>query len=247
MATKKSPTSKTAHVLNIISGDAPAAESEEQVDRQPAPTTQAEPNQRRSVPPILEHAKTGDDLLADQIRAAMEEELRSAMEEAQPEVPAFAAAPTPAPIPDPEPIPQPIPAPVPIPEPVYKPEPGPVPEPASAVQPQVEVSPPTVATVRYAPPKDSPGDLVYINVMQALVDEKADRYIRMFGLCACERCAIDVKALALSSLPAKYVVMHRGEMVPMLTVYESRYSAAVIAQLIQACKIVMDSPRHTRG
>ncbi|MEM5780519.1 MAG: late competence development ComFB family protein [Lawsonibacter sp.] len=80
--------------------------------------------------------------------------------------------------------------------------------------------------------------------MQALVEEKVDKYIRLFGLCTCPRCRIDVKALTLTSLPAKYVVIGEQERIPMLSVYEGRYNAAVVSQVMWACKKVMDNPRH---
>ena len=88
--------------------------------------------------------------------------------------------------------------------------------------------------------------LNYVNVMQILVEEKAPRYIQMFGLCPCRRCEMDVKALTLSNLVPKYVVMHKNEMVPMLTIYEGRYSSTIFAQLTRACKLVMDRPHHGR-
>lgn len=84
----------------------------------------------------------------------------------------------------------------------------------------------------------------YVNVMEALVEEKASKYINMFGVCACDRCVSDVKALALSNLPPKYAVMQKGHVVPMLTVYEGRFSTALTSQIIGACKKVMQEPRH---
>ena len=86
----------------------------------------------------------------------------------------------------------------------------------------------------------------YVNVMQILVDEKADKYMEMFGLCQCERCKADVRAYALNHLPPKYVFMGRNEMVPRLTVYESKYSSDLVAQLLNACRIVMETPHHAR-
>lgn len=82
--------------------------------------------------------------------------------------------------------------------------------------------------------------------MEALVEEKAPRYIQMFGLCPCERCAADVKALTLTNLQPSYIVRRRAEGHAMLTVYESRYNSTIFAQLTRACKIVMDNPRHDR-
>ena len=86
----------------------------------------------------------------------------------------------------------------------------------------------------------------YVNVMQILVDEKADKYMEMFGLCQCERCKADARAYALNHLPPKYVFMGRNEMVPRLTVYESKYSSDLVAQLLNACRIVMETPHHAR-
>jgi hypothetical protein len=80
--------------------------------------------------------------------------------------------------------------------------------------------------------------------MQVLVEENAEKYIQMFGLCNCPRCKADVKALALNDLPPKYVVMEKGQVVPRISVYEGRYQAAVTAQILRACKTVMENPRH---
>ncbi|NBI84606.1 hypothetical protein D3Z48_21720, partial [Clostridiaceae bacterium] len=41
-------------------------------------------------------------------------------------------------------------------------------------------------------------DVTYLNVMQALVEDKAGKYIQMAGVCPCPRCRIDVVALTLS-------------------------------------------------
>ena len=86
----------------------------------------------------------------------------------------------------------------------------------------------------------------YINVMQMLVEEKAPKYVKMFGLCTCERCMEDVKALTLNHLPSKYVVLEPGDLVPRLTVYENKFSSDITAQLLHACKLVMEHPHHSR-
>ena len=82
--------------------------------------------------------------------------------------------------------------------------------------------------------------------MQTLVDEKADKYMEMFGICLCDRCKADVRAYTLNHLPPKYVLLGPREIVPRLTVYENKYSSDIVAQLINACKIVMNTPHHTR-
>lgn len=94
------------------------------------------------------------------------------------------------------------------------------------------------------PEPENPG---YINVMQVLVEEKAPKYVEMFGLCTCKRCMEDVKAITLNHLPPKYVVLEPGDRVPRLTVYEGKFSSDITSQLLQACKLVMERPHHSRG
>ena len=82
------------------------------------------------------------------------------------------------------------------------------------------------------------------NIMQLLVEEKADHYMGLFGLCRCSRCRNDVLALALNQLPPKYVVMPVHELTSRLSIYEGRFSSAVTAQILRACKEVLEHPRH---
>ena len=92
-----------------------------------------------------------------------------------------------------------------------------------------------------------PDEYICFNVTQALVENKADKYIKMFGLCTCNRCRIDVIALALSNLPAKYVVAKPHELIPRLSMYEQKYNAAVVTQVMSACRKVLERPHHERA
>ncbi len=87
-------------------------------------------------------------------------------------------------------------------------------------------------------------DIVFINIMQELVLEKMDKYVSMFGVCSCARCKQDIMALSLSRLSAKYVVLKKDIMRPMMSFYASKYDTMVTAQVIFACKAVMENPRH---
>jgi len=153
----------------------------------------------------------------------------------------------PEPAPDPEPISEPEPQPAPEAASEPEPEPEPIPEPAPEPEPTPEPEPqPAPKPAPAAPPAPDPNELVVMNVMEALVEEKAPRYIKMFGLCSCKRCEADVKALTLTNVQPAYIVRRRAEAHAMLTVYESRYNSTIFAQLTRACKAVMDSPRHDR-
>ncbi len=223
MAAAKKPakSNKTAHVLNLLTAPGESAEGlpvvTEVAVEAPAPA-------RPLTPPILEVARANDEHISEQIRVALEEELAAQ----SPPSSAKSSA-------QEEPTVEEMPPAVEVP---------PVEAPAE-VLPPVDIPVPTPPVAEEVSPRTpSHEEVGYFNVMQALVEEKAPRYIRMFGLCPCNRCAADVKAWALNHLQPKYVVMRQIDRIPMLTVYEARYSAAVFSQLTQACKVVMDHPRH---
>ena len=220
----KDKTSKTARVMNLLSKkpDPALAEAEEAADIPAAP-----------VPPIVT-SMAPDAAVSVQIRNALEDALEGELGAQQPAAPApVQTDPSPAPVqtapvPAPEPDPEPIPA---QPEPVQA---APVPEP----------EPPAPEPVHEFIEPENPG---YINVMQVLVEEKAPKYVEMFGLCTCKRCMEDVKAYTLNHLPPKYVVLEPNDRVPRLTVYEGKFSSDITAQLLQACKVVMGTPHHSRA
>lgn len=243
MAGRKGRSSKTDHVLNLLSGpggaaaptpaaepEAPAARQAE-VQREPAPTPAAAAPEggRRAAAPILEVARANSEALEHTIQGALEQALESELASAAP--PPEEPAPV-QPPPAPEPAPEPVPEPEEIPQ-----EPEPEPAPAQE-EPAVGEKPASRGEGTL------PDGTICVNVMQELVEEKAERYIRMFGLCDCPRCVADVKALALTSLPAKYVVLQETARRPMVSLYRARYDAPVTAQLLSACKQVMDAPRH---
>ena len=139
--------------------------------------------------------------------------------------------------------------------PKAEPEPAPEAEPVSESKPEAAPSPegssnsepaPAEPEVPFSPRKTSlPDGAVCMNVMEILVDERLERYVKMFGLCSCPRCLADARALALTRLPPKYVVMADSAATPMLSLYRAKFESMVIAQVIQACKTVMENPRHS--
>ena len=293
--TKKSSTSKTARVMNLLSKnreetapeiETPAAAVEE-APAAPAAAPEAAPVAQAPAAPAVAHSTTppiissmqADSVISDQVFSALESALDNELGVSAKEAPAPAAEPAPAPAPapvtapvvepEPEVAPAPVAEPVAVPEPVAAPAPAaqsapapapvavaasvsePIPAPVAApvAEPVAEPAKPTpeptaesrLPTRVYIDP-----DTVYVNVMEKLVEEKAMKYIEMFGLCQCKRCVADVKALALNRLDPKYVVMRVGEEVPRISLYEGKFSPSVTAQLLSACKIVMERPHHNR-
>lgn len=241
-STKETSTTKTAHVMNLLRKTIPA-EPETTASETPQQTTApAQPQNAPQTPPIITSIQEEAEV-SNQIKNALEDAL-SAADVAVPE-PAEAeihATPEPEEVQPPQPEPEP-PAAEPEAEPVAESEPV-----ASEPEPEAPAPPLTVELTETATTDvdTNAGVLTYVNVMQTLVDEKAPKYMKMFGLCECPRCQADVKAIALNRLDPKYVVMPKDGVIPRLTLYEGQYSSAVIAQLLYACKVVMESPRHDR-
>ena len=187
---------------------------------------------------------------ADELTAGLPEQPAP---EPEPERPEPAAQPTPPPVqqaasqPTPPPVRQPAQpaAPVqraaqPTPPPVRQPTPPPVQQAApQPVQQAPQHAPQTATAHDYE-------EFVCFNLTQALVEDKAEKLMRQFGMCTCNRCKVDVTAIALSNLPAKYVAMQNRDILPLLSMYEEKYSAAVTVQVMSACRMVMKRPHHGR-
>ena len=216
---KDNKTSKTARVMNLLSKKPDPAAPQEEAAPASGSAPAAPPAPAPAVPPIVA-SMAPDAAVSVQIRNALEDALESELGPAP-------AAPQPEPVPEPEPV---------------QPEPEPV---QAAPAPEAEAEPAPEEEPHFKEPliPDNPG---YINVMQVLVEEKAPKYIQMFGLCPCERCLADVKAFTLNHLPSKYVVIERGDLIPRLTVYEGKFTSDVTAQLLQACKVINERPHHGR-
>ena len=83
-----------------------------------------------------------------------------------------------------------------------------------------------------------------LNVMERLVDDKLDYYMKKFDVCTCPRCRVDVKALALSHMEAKYVVLDKSGISAFLSLYTNKYASEVMFHLGKAGMQVLESPRH---
>lgn len=213
--------------------------------------------ERRLTPPVLEVARANNEALEETIREALESALALDESEGAPAeeptaveepAPVEESAPTEAPAPveesasaeEPALVEEPAPteAPAPIEEPVPIEESVPAEEPISNKLP----TPEEAALIK--PEEILPDESRFVNVMLPLVEEKLLKYVRMFHLCECPRCLADVKALALSHLPPKYVVLEGSTYTPMMSFYQAKFDSDITAQVIHACKQVMEAPRH---
>ena len=241
-ASKESNSSKTAHVMNLLSrnratpAEAPAEAAPREAAAQPtetavspSPAPAPVESAPQSVPPTspIIASLSSDHAISSQIKDALASSLEE-LAESEP-VAETPAAPVVEEAPQPEPVVETPTAPVveeaPQPEPVVETPAEPVVEDPAAEKPDEE-------------------EVICANIMEILVERKAETYMELFGLCCCDRCKMDVQALALTELPAKYVVMGKNELPLRLSLYEGRMNTAITAQILRACKVVLEEPRH---
>ena len=86
-----------------------------------------------------------------------------------------------------------------------------------------------------------------VNVMEEVIG-RYDLLGQMgkYGVCTCSRCFADVQALTLTHLPAKYVVVDGNPIAPIIGYYESKYRSRILTEVMKACILVKDKPRHNR-
>ena len=53
-----------------------------------------------------------------------------------------------------------------------------------------------------------------------------------------------MKALALTNLPSKYVVLEKDHKAAYMSVYAARYEKLLSVQMMRACVIVNEHPHH---
>ena len=83
------------------------------------------------------------------------------------------------------------------------------------------------------------------NYMEEVVDSTIEEILaRRDDVCKCERCKLDIKALALNHLPAKYVVTDIGYVYTKVNELETQFKADVTVAVTNALKVIRANPRH---
>ena len=82
------------------------------------------------------------------------------------------------------------------------------------------------------------------NLMEELVDNRLDEYMRSESVCRCERCRADVMALALNNLRPKYIVSVNGEVYSRYDAMKAQLQADVVMTIMNAIAVINKCPRH---
>jgi len=92
--------------------------------------------------------------------------------------------------------------------------------------------------------KDS--NINFENFTEVIVDEIIEDLFKVpsLGVCKCEKCTLDIKAIALNRLPPKYVVTEKGELYAKLDTFRNQIRVDVLKAVIEAVEIVKKNPSH---
>ncbi len=89
------------------------------------------------------------------------------------------------------------------------------------------------------------GDLQLVNELESVVKSVVEeRQHSVAELCKCDHCRLDVTALALNTLPPKYVVTTMGEIVTRVALAHNQWVADVLMAVMKAEEVVRKRPRH---
>jgi competence protein ComFB len=80
--------------------------------------------------------------------------------------------------------------------------------------------------------------------MEDCVADMLDSVLKDINTCSCKKCKYDITAIALNSLPSKYVVTKRGHLYTKLEALQNQFDVDIIAAITKAAVIVSRNPRH---
>ena len=84
------------------------------------------------------------------------------------------------------------------------------------------------------------------NYMETCVLDLLGPVLDSLNACQCDNCLLDILAIALNSLPTKYVVTKKGELYTKISNLQNQFDVDIIAAIAKASVIVSRNPRHDR-
>lgn len=84
------------------------------------------------------------------------------------------------------------------------------------------------------------------NVVEIIANEAISDVMERMEMCTCSKCTGDVLALALNSLPTKYVTSTAGKQYIQLNTFKKQFETDVEIALMKACITVKAAPNHEK-
>ncbi|MDR1537717.1 MAG: late competence development ComFB family protein [Clostridiales bacterium] len=82
------------------------------------------------------------------------------------------------------------------------------------------------------------------NYMEDCVSDILEAVMKNTNSCNCDKCKLDITAIALNSLPAKYAVTKKGQLYAKLSTLQQQFDVDIISAVAKAAVIVAENPRH---
>jgi competence protein ComFB len=82
------------------------------------------------------------------------------------------------------------------------------------------------------------------NYMEDVVKQMIDEVLEDMNFCSCDKCRMDILAIALNDLPPKYIVTNKGELFTKINALKQQFEVDVISSLTKAAILVKRKPRH---
>jgi competence protein ComFB len=82
------------------------------------------------------------------------------------------------------------------------------------------------------------------NLMEEAILDVVDDFMDKRNICACEQCRLDVVAIALNSLPPRYVATPKGVIYAKTDFLEIQKNIDVIGAILKAIELVKKNPHH---
>lgn len=82
------------------------------------------------------------------------------------------------------------------------------------------------------------------NYMEEIVFSQMKEILNDINMCTCDKCLLDIAAIALNDLPPKYIVTDKGELYSKINTLGQQFEVDVVAAITKAAVLVKRKPRH---
>lgn len=82
------------------------------------------------------------------------------------------------------------------------------------------------------------------NYMELVAAQKLEEVLKYMNICKCDKCKLDIMAIALNDLPPRYVVTEVGELYTKVSELASQFEVDTETALVKAAMFVGKNPKH---
>lgn len=84
------------------------------------------------------------------------------------------------------------------------------------------------------------------NYMEEIVFSLIGEVLEDINVCTCDKCILDIAAIALNELPSRYIVSEKGELYSKINSLKQQFEVDVISAITKAAVLVKRNPRHEK-